>query len=88
MAKAKSTTLFYCTECGNEVSKWSGQCPACKAWNTLVEAPSSSVGSARKSTLKSTSHFDNKPIAIGDIDTKSSISISTDFMEFQIYIGV
>lgn len=87
MAKAKSTTLFYCTECGNEVSKWSGQCPACKAWNTLVEAPSSSVGSARKSTLKSTSHFDNKPIAIGDIDTKSSISISTDFKEFDRVLG-
>ncbi|MBR6896543.1 MAG: ATP-dependent serine protease, partial [Lachnospiraceae bacterium] len=28
MAKAK-TTAFYCKECGNESSKWSGQCPAC-----------------------------------------------------------
>lgn len=37
MAKAK--TVFYCTECGNETSKWVGQCPACKAWNSLVEEP-------------------------------------------------
>jgi DNA repair protein RadA/Sms len=32
-------TTFYCTECGNETARWAGQCPACKEWNTLVEAP-------------------------------------------------
>ncbi|MDX2416989.1 MAG: DNA repair protein RadA [Xanthomonadales bacterium] len=35
MAKAKSS--FYCTECGSELSKWAGQCPDCKAWNTVKE---------------------------------------------------
>ena len=35
----KAKTVFYCTECGNETLKWSGQCPACRAWNTLVEQP-------------------------------------------------
>ncbi len=30
-------TLFYCTECGNETPKWAGRCPACGAWNTVVE---------------------------------------------------
>ena len=35
----KAKTLFYCTECGNELPKWAGQCPACKAWNTIVEQP-------------------------------------------------
>ena len=38
MAKAKATA-FFCKECGYESSKWMGQCPACKEWNTLVEAP-------------------------------------------------
>ena len=23
--------------CGNESTKWLGQCPACKEWNTFVE---------------------------------------------------
>ena len=32
-------TLFYCTECGNETPKWAGRCPACGAWNTVVERP-------------------------------------------------
>ncbi|MBQ9990064.1 MAG: DNA repair protein RadA [Lachnospiraceae bacterium] len=37
MAKAKKNTVFFCQECGFESSKWLGQCPSCKAWNSLVE---------------------------------------------------
>ena len=36
MAKGKST-VFFCQNCGNEFSKWMGQCPSCHEWNTLVE---------------------------------------------------
>lgn len=35
MAKAKTT--FFCKECGYESSKWLGQCPGCKEWNSFVE---------------------------------------------------
>ena len=34
---AKSKTTFLCTECGNVMPKWQGRCPACGAWNTVVE---------------------------------------------------
>ena len=37
MAKGKSTTIFFCQNCGYESSKWMGQCPGCKEWNTFVE---------------------------------------------------
>lgn len=43
--------VFYCTQCGNESSKWSGQCPACKAWNTMVEEPKREKNIATKSTF-------------------------------------
>ena len=36
MAKGKNN-VFFCQECGYESSKWVGQCPACKAWTTMVE---------------------------------------------------
>ena len=32
-------TVFFCTECGYETSKWLGQCPGCKTWNSFVEEP-------------------------------------------------
>ncbi|MBA2658327.1 MAG: DNA repair protein RadA [Nitrosospira sp.] len=35
MAKPKS--IYSCSECGGQTSKWQGQCPHCQAWNTLVE---------------------------------------------------
>ena len=44
----KQRTMFYCTECGNETAKWAGKCPACGAWNTIVEQPE-----ATKAILKS-----------------------------------
>ena len=44
----KAKTLFYCTECGNETPKWSGRCPACGAWNTIVEQTDKPVKSGRK----------------------------------------
>ncbi len=37
MAKKTVKTAWFCTECGAESPKWAGRCPACGAWNTLVE---------------------------------------------------
>ena len=36
MAKGK-ITVFFCQSCGYETSKWMGQCPGCREWNTFVE---------------------------------------------------
>ena len=33
----KTRTEFVCNECGGTTAKWQGQCPHCKAWNTLQE---------------------------------------------------
>ncbi len=37
MAKSKTSTVFFCQSCGYESSKWMGQCPGCRGWNTFVE---------------------------------------------------
>ncbi len=36
MAKAKKS-IFFCQNCGHEESKWLGQCPMCREWNTFIE---------------------------------------------------
>ncbi len=38
---ARDGALYICQACGAASAKWSGQCAACNAWNTLVEEPTS-----------------------------------------------
>ncbi|WOO38195.1 DNA repair protein RadA [Anaerocolumna sp. AGMB13020] len=47
---AKSKNVFFCTECGYESSKWMGQCPACKTWDTFAEEPPLKKGEKSRST--------------------------------------
>ena len=41
---AKDKTLYTCTECGGTTPKWLGKCPACGAWNTLIETVADTPG--------------------------------------------
>lgn len=61
---AKLRTLWYCTSCGNESSKWMGQCPACKEWNTMVEAPVKSQSAKTSFISATTAH---NPVLLKDI---------------------
>ncbi len=35
---AKDKSIYICSDCGGTSPKWLGRCPACDAWNTLVES--------------------------------------------------
>ncbi len=64
----KQRTTFFCTECGNETPRWQGQCPACHAWNTLVEEP---VRRTRRAAARrpepSRGAAPASPIRLGDV---------------------
>lgn len=68
MAK-KESIVYFCNECGYESTKWMGQCPACKSWNSFVEekvdkkAVSSIGGKSSKAT-------DAKPVTLAQINTE------------------
>lgn len=88
MAKAKMTTVFFCQECGHESSKWMGQCPACKKWNTLVEEKVSVTGSGMGGSAKTRSITDMpKPVEIGDISMDEVDRISTHMKELDRVLG-
>ena len=54
---AKAKTSFYCSECGSELSKWAGQCPDCKAWNSVKEfRQAASAGVSRMSGYTGTTN--------------------------------
>lgn len=41
---AKQAEIWRCRECGAQSSRWLGQCPSCRAWNTLEGMRPSSPG--------------------------------------------
>lgn len=88
MAKGKVTTVFYCQECGYESSKWMGQCPGCKQWNTLVEEKVSVTGSGMGGSTKTLGHKDApKPVEISAISMEESDRISTHIAELDRVLG-
>lgn len=84
MGKAK--TVFYCTECGNETIKWQGRCPACGAWNSIVEheaAPKVTGGKSRGGlTLQK-----QGSTRIDEIDTDAEVRFLTGFGELDRVLG-
>jgi DNA repair protein RadA/Sms len=44
-------TIFFCTDCGHESSKWLGQCPGCGAWNSFAEEPKAPKSGRKKTSL-------------------------------------
>ena len=83
MAKAKSN-VFFCQECGYESSKWMGQCPGCRAWNSFVEEPV--VKSSGKSAGKLGSGS-AKPVTLEEIETSETERISSGMAELDRVLG-
>lgn len=80
----KQKMLFFCTECGNELSKWAGRCPACNAWNTIVEQPAP----AKKGTVRTSTTFSPpKASPITELDSADEIRFSTGMGELDRVLG-
>ena len=82
----KRSTAYFCTECGYESPKRAGQCPACKAWNTLVEEPTAPKEKLRAKSQ--TAHAVNlKPVDLREIDATAECRIDTGFSELNRVLG-
>lgn len=79
---AKTKQVFFCQECGYESSKWMGQCPGCKAWNTFVEERK--VTGAGKHTAKAVA---TAPASILEITTGEETRIGTGMKELDRVLG-
>ncbi|MDD6492906.1 MAG: DNA repair protein RadA [Firmicutes bacterium] len=85
MAKGKNATIYFCQNCGHESSKWMGQCPGCRQWNTFVEE-TVVTGASTKSTKNGTAKF-NKPSALNEISLEEDDRISTHMKELDRVLG-
>ncbi|MES2832972.1 MAG: DNA repair protein RadA [Pseudomonadota bacterium] len=87
MAKAK--TNFSCTECGGIANKWTGQCPSCGQWNTLVEtiAEVAGAGGNRYSVQHQALAQTAPVLSLADIEAIDVPRFGTGIEEFDRVLG-
>lgn len=81
MAKGKKT-IYFCQNCGHEASKWLGQCPACREWNTFVEekvTASKSVGAREYQELN--------VVPLSQVKTEAEERVGTQMEELDRVLG-
>ena len=82
---AKTKTVFFCTNCGNETPKWMGRCPGCGAFNTMQEHIEKPVAAGKG---KLTSSVPNRAAqSICDVDSGDEIRFYTGMGELDRVLG-
>ncbi|CUO33691.1 Circadian clock protein kinase kaiC [[Eubacterium] contortum] len=81
MAKAKKS-VFFCQNCGHEESKWLGQCPACKEWNTFVEEKVSTAKAAVVKTAR-----EAEVVSLSEVSADDHTRILTGIQELDRVLG-
>lgn len=81
MAKVKKN-VYFCQNCGHEESKWLGQCPMCKEWNTFVEEK---VTNAKPGVSKE--RKDTRIVTLTSISTDEDERMQTGIRELDRVLG-
>jgi len=84
--------IFVCNNCGNEFSKWAGQCGGCGEWNSLKEVSGKFLGNNKKNKSSVSVRKSEKieVINLGKIETKNEENkhiFSTTIGEFDRVLG-
>ena len=82
---AKDKNIYTCTDCGGTSPKWLGKCPACGAWNTLIEsvAETASPVKNRFASLAKTAEV----AVLADIDAVDMARTPTGHEELDRVLG-
>lgn len=84
MAKGKKT-VFFCQNCGHEETKWLGQCPMCKEWNTFVEE--NVIASSVSASVKTDRDIEKKIVALSQVNTDEQKRFQTGMKELDRVLG-
>jgi DNA repair protein RadA/Sms len=88
----KNKTIYTCQNCGHSAPRWTGKCPSCGEWNTLVEE------TRVKSTATQERRFDGlsaatgvvqkaRPVLLGAIEAEREERIATGIAELDRALG-
>src|SRR5215204_248185 len=80
---------FICQECGHSALAWTGRCPGCGEWNTLVEAkrPGGGATGRRNATARSRRRQAPRPVPLRDVQAPKSDRLLTGIAELDRVLG-
>ena len=88
MAKGKTTTVFFCQNCGYESSKWMGQCPGCREWNSFVEETVVTASKGMGGNAKTKAPKERQePSSLSAIKMQEEERLSTHMRELDRVLG-
>ncbi len=83
---AKEKVIYFCQSCGAESTKWMGQCPSCREWNTFVEETVSTKKS-KSLSLHSGSKIHAEAVKLKDIEPAGEARMTTGMAELDRALG-
>ena len=86
MATSKEKTIWFCSSCGNESSKWMGRCPACGEWNTMVEK-SVVTGKTAAVRVQSVVGGSSRPLKLSEIASAQESRATLGIAELDRLLG-
>ncbi len=86
---AKKNTVFECQGCGQQTSKWMGQCPGCGEWNKIEEVRlhvSASSGPSVNNRFSMTK-LSGETVDLSEVNTVDYPRVETKIAEFDGVLG-
>src|SRR2546429_788225 len=83
---SRTSVVFVCRECGGESPRWAGQCPHCRAWNTLEEFRPSRGGRQGRRAGAGPSAI-ARPVPITDVDVDAAPRLALGWDELNRVLG-
>ncbi len=83
---AKNKAIFQCTQCGYESPKWTGKCPGCGEWNTMLETIKEPVSAQRDTVNRALGNI-SRPVPISEISLQDEHRYKTGLSELDRVLG-
>ncbi len=84
---AKNSYVYFCSECGYESSKWMGQCPGCRSWNTFVEEKKTTTNKGKTMKAGSSAYAEKSPYTLSEISVEEEERLQIGIGELDRVLG-
>ena len=80
-------SVYVCQQCGAESPKWSGQCPSCAAWNTLVETVVARPAAGARARERASAAGAASIEPIGQVSSAEAVRLTSGIGEVDRVLG-